>query len=65
MIKIQYALFPLLIMILVTPLVSLSHSLHVTNQNTTSFAMFNGSKINDSTMMVIYAVGVDRIYQIF
>jgi hypothetical protein len=65
MIKIQYALFPLLIMILVTPLVSLSHSLNVTNQNTTSFAMFNGSKINDSTMMVIYAVGVDRIYQIF
>jgi hypothetical protein len=52
-------------MIFVTPLVSLSHSLNVTNQNTTSFAMFNGSKINDSTMMVIYAVGVDRIYQIF
>lgn len=52
-------------MILVTPLVSLSHSQNVTNQNTTSFAIFNGSKKNDSTLTVIYAVGGDRSNQIF
>ena len=57
MIKIQYVLFPLLIMILVTPFVSLSYSQNVTNQNTTSTTMINGSKKNDSSVTVINAVG--------
>ena len=62
MIKIQYVLFPLLIMILVTPFVSLSFSQNVTNQNTTnqnttSSTLFNGSKKNDSSVTVINAVG--------
>ena len=62
MIKIQYVLLLLLIMILVTPFVSLSFSQNVTNQNTTndnttSSTMFNGSKKNDSSVTVINAVG--------
>lgn len=48
-------------MILVTPFVSLSYSQNVTNQNTTSSAMFNGGKKNDSSVRVINAVGGDRI----
>jgi hypothetical protein len=57
MIKIQYVLFPLLIIILVTPFISLSFSQNVPNQNTTSSTMINGSKKNDSSVTVINAVG--------
>ncbi|HEX6379472.1 MAG TPA: metallophosphoesterase [Nitrososphaeraceae archaeon] len=67
MIKIQYVLFPLLIMIFVTPFVFLSFSQTVTNQNTTNqnttnqnttnSTMINGSKKNDSSVTVINAVG--------
>lgn len=67
MIKIKFALFPLLIMIFVTPFVSLSFSQNVTDQNTadqntadqntTSSTVFNGSKKNDSSVTVINAVG--------
>jgi len=57
MIKIQYVLCPLLIMILVTTFVSLSFSQNATNQNATSPAILNSSKKNDSNVTVINAVG--------
>jgi hypothetical protein len=69
MIKIQYVLFPLLIMILATTFISLSFSQNATNQNATNLAILNSSKKNDSSVTVINAVGdircsnnlVDRI----
>jgi len=49
MIKIQYVLFPLLIMILVTPFVTLSFSQNVTNQNTTNQNTTNQNTTNQNT----------------
>lgn len=57
MIKIQYVLYPLLLMIFVTLFVSLSFSQVVTNQSTANSSMINGSKKNDSSATVINAVG--------
>lgn len=57
MIKIQYVLYPLLLMIFVTLFVSLSFSQVVTNQSTANSSMINGGKKNDSSTTVINAVG--------
>lgn len=57
MIKIEYVLYPLLITIFVTLFISISFSQNVTNQNTTSSTMLNGSKKNDSSVTVINAAG--------
>ena len=57
MIRIQYVLFPLLIMIFATIFISLSFSQNATNQNATNLAILNSSKKNDSSVTVINAVG--------
>ncbi|MGC2440185.1 MAG: hypothetical protein WA390_02075, partial [Nitrososphaeraceae archaeon] len=57
MIKIQYVLYPLLLMIFVTLFVSLSFSQVVTNQSTANSSMINGGKKNDSSATVINTVG--------
>ena len=57
MIKIQYVLYPLLLMIFVTLFLSLSFSQVVTNQSTANSSMINGGKKNDSSATVINAVG--------
>lgn len=57
MIKIQYVLYPLLLMIFVSLFVSLSFSQVVTNQSTVNSSIINGSIKNDSSVTVINAVG--------
>ena len=57
MIKIQYVLYPLLLMIFVSLFVSLSFSQVVTNQSTVNSSIINGSMKNDSSVTVINAVG--------
>ena len=57
MIKIQYVLYPLLLMIFVTLFVSLAFSQVVTNQSTVNASLINGTIKNDSSVTVINAVG--------
>ena len=56
MIKIQYVLYPLLLMIFVSLFVSLSFSQVVTNQSTVNSSIINGSIKNDSSVTVINSV---------
>ena len=62
MTKIQYMLYPILIMIFIAPFISLSFSQNATSQNATSqnatnLTILNISKKNDSSVTVINAVG--------
>lgn len=57
MIKIQYVIYPLLLMIFVSLFVSLSFSQVVTNQSTVNSSIINGSIKNYSSVTVINAVG--------